>query len=579
MATRRKKSASHRGANLAVLLARHKVALDTMSHGLCMFDADYRVVLFNRRYLELLNLSPKVVRNGLSFREVLEHSAARGNFPVDELEEKWRERRDKLATGKPFTLRQPLRNGVIIAFHFRPMLDGGWVSISEDMGAEERLQAELRLQIERLDEAVANMSHGLCMFGADERLIVCNEQYLSHYELDANVVKPGVTHREVINHWISRGHQPGSSAEEFYQRRMREIRSNEARVGYLTRRDGRVIEAISRSTPEGGWVSANEDVTERRRAEMALTERNILLDAALENMAQGLCMVDEHFRIIVCNRRYLEIFGFSSDVAKPGMLMRDVLAYSIALGNHPDASAEQLYGAYVSALRAGANTVFRSLPDGRTIEINHSPMTNGGFVLTYEDVTERHEAQRALAAAKVAAERAEEEARKAHTRLVDALDAVPEGLAVFDPQDRYVLWNRRYAEIYPESRDVLRPGVTFEEVVRAGLARGQYPEAIGREEEWLRERLALHAQPQYTHEQHLPGDRWLRIDERRTADGGSIGVRIDITDLKRSEARSAYSSKKTHCPCSWWTWRRWSSWRSTRRPANSMVTPGSSSSR
>src|SRR6202035_4590623 len=108
----------------------------------------------------------------------------------------------------------------------------------------------------------------------------------------------------------------------------------------------------------------------------------------------------------------------------------------------------------------------------------------------------------------------------------------PAGLALFDDHDRYVLWNRRYAEIYAHSREFLAPGLPFEQIVRAGLARGQYPEAKGREEEWLRERLALYALPHSTHEQELAGDRWLRVEERRTADGGRIGVRIDITDLK-----------------------------------------------
>src|SRR5207237_8574014 len=71
---------------------------------------------------------------------------------------------------------------------------------------------------------------------------------------------------------------------------------------------------------------------------------------------------------------------------------------------------------------------------------------------------------------------------------------------------------------------------------RVGLGRGQYPDARGCEEQWLRDRLARHAQPQITHEQQLPGDRWVRIEERRMADGGSIGIRVDITDLKRREA-------------------------------------------
>ena len=109
------------------------------------------------------------------------------------------------------------------------------------------------------------MSHGLCMFGADERLILRNEQYLILYDLDPRVVRPGITHREVIEHWLSRGNQPGLSAEEFYRRRMSEVRSGDSSVGYLTRGDGRTIQAISSPMPDGGWVSACEDVTERMR--------------------------------------------------------------------------------------------------------------------------------------------------------------------------------------------------------------------------------------------------------------------------------------------------------------------------
>jgi len=175
------------------------------------------------------------------------------------------------------------------------------------------------------------------------------------------------------------------------------------------------------------------------------------------------------------------------------------------------------------------------LTNGRVFEIHHRPMPDNGWVATHEDVTQRYLAEKALTAAKASAERAEQEAQAAHATLIDALDVVPEGLAIFDAEDRFVLWNRRYAELYAGS-DTLQPGMRFEDTLRAGLARGQYPDAKGREEEWLRKRLALHTQPQSAHEQQLSSDRWLRIEERRMADGGIIGVRIDITDLKRREA-------------------------------------------
>lgn len=128
-----------------------------------------------------------------------------------------------------------------------------------------------------------------------------------------------------------------------------------------------------------------------------------------------------------------------------------------------------------------------------------------------------------------------DELGQAHQQLVDAFEVVPEGIALFDADDRYVMWNRRYAELYDQSGDAIAAGVRFEDALRAGLARGQYPEARGREDEWLAERLAQHRLAASTHEQQLSGDRWLRIEERRTASGGSIGVRIDITELKRRE--------------------------------------------
>ena len=72
------------------------------------------------------------------------------------------------------------------------MDDGGWVTLCEDVTERHRMERELRLQYERFDQAINHMSHGLCMFGPDERLIVCNAQYLKIYGLDPAVVKPGV---------------------------------------------------------------------------------------------------------------------------------------------------------------------------------------------------------------------------------------------------------------------------------------------------------------------------------------------------------------------------------------------------
>ena len=134
--------------------------------------------------------------------------------------------------------------------------------------------------------------------------------------------------------------------------------------------------------------------------------------------------------------------------------------------------------------------------------------------------------------AAAAVRQAEQQALRAETRLREAINALPEGLVFLDSQGRYVLWNERYAEIYHRSADLFREGVRLADTLRIGVARGDYPEAIGREEQWLADRMAMLDNPGERHEQQLADGRWVMIEERRTSEGGTIGLRVDITEMK-----------------------------------------------
>jgi CheY-like chemotaxis protein len=129
---------------------------------------------------------------------------------------------------------------------------------------------------------------------------------------------------------------------------------------------------------------------------------------------------------------------------------------------------------------------------------------------------------------------AQAEARLAQDRLTDVIEAIPEGVVFLDAEGRYVLWNRRYAEIYHRSADLFRPGARLIDVLREGVRRGDYPAAVGREEAWLAGRAAmLAAGTGERHEQQVADGRWLMIEDRHTSEGGVIGLRVDITGLKR----------------------------------------------
>ncbi len=130
------------------------------------------------------------------------------------------------------------------------------------------------------------------------------------------------------------------------------------------------------------------------------------------------------------------------------------------------------------------------------------------------------------------------------TQIREAIDAMPDGLAFFDADDRLVLWNNRYDEVNPELSSNLQAGMTFREIIQIGLNEGLYAEAKGREEAWITERMESRRALSAMMEQRIAGDRWLRVADRRTAAGGIVTVCTDITDLKNdaralAEARDA----------------------------------------
>ncbi|MEY4980023.1 MAG: hypothetical protein RLZZ352_2293 [Pseudomonadota bacterium] len=118
--------------------------------------------------------------------------------------------------------------------------------------------------------------------------------------------------------------------------------------------------------------------------------------------------------------------------------------------------------------------------------------------------------------------------------LRSAIDALGEAFVLYDPNDRLVLHNQRYLEIFAQSAPAIYPGARFEDIIRYGITHGQYPEAAGREADFLAKRLERHNRNQTSFEMQLHDGRWIRVVECRTSDGYHVGFRIDITEFKRA---------------------------------------------
>ncbi|WP_429131194.1 adenylate/guanylate cyclase domain-containing protein [Ensifer sp. 4252] len=135
------------------------------------------------------------------------------------------------------------------------------------------------------------------------------------------------------------------------------------------------------------------------------------------------------------------------------------------------------------------------------------------------------------------------EVAEARQRLVDAIESISEGFALYDVDDRLVLSNSRYRELlYSDVAIELTPGTTFEHIIRRSAERGYIKDAEGRFEEWVAERLSRHRNPGEPWVQRRGDERWIMIGERRITGGGTVAVYSDITELKKREENLAEKS-------------------------------------
>jgi diguanylate cyclase (GGDEF)-like protein len=117
-------------------------------------------------------------------------------------------------------------------------------------------------------------------------------------------------------------------------------------------------------------------------------------EQAIVNMPQGICLYDAQDRLQLVNEQFCRIYSQPISTLRMGMRFYDILAASCAVGNYPGRTVEDIYRERKSHIdKCQQNTFLQELGDGRLIAIHHQPLENGGWVCTYEDITERRRAE------------------------------------------------------------------------------------------------------------------------------------------------------------------------------------------
>jgi serine phosphatase RsbU (regulator of sigma subunit)/anti-sigma regulatory factor (Ser/Thr protein kinase)/phosphoglycerate-specific signal transduction histidine kinase len=131
------------------------------------------------------------------------------------------------------------------------------------------------------------------------------------------------------------------------------------------------------------------------------------------------------------------------------------------------------------------------------------------------------------------------EIEETRRRLTDAIESISEAFSLYDSDDRLVICNDKFRQLYPEIADEITPGTSFETIARYAAEHGYVKGAEGRVEDWLEERLARRHAPGEPQMQQRGDGRWILVSERKTEDGGTVGVYSDITEIKRAEQELA----------------------------------------
>ncbi len=385
--------------------------MDNLELGVVLFTDKQEIAFCNRRYRDIYGLTSEQVKPGTPIAALRRRLAEMGLMVSGRSE---LESTDSICE---------LADGRIIAFTVRPVPSGGWISTHEDVTDREALNRRLKEQYKivseqqeqlkarnlQFDSALNHMSEALCFFDADQRLIVCNDRYAEMYGIGPDLMRPGMTLRDIIDLRYQAGSLPAMSSGDFYALRNSVLAANAAADSIVKQTNGRTFAIHHRPMPNGGWIATHSDITEREELHSQLTEqleivneqklllatRNFQFDTALNNISQGLCFFDGTEKLLVCNNRYIEMYDLVPQSVVPGMTLGEIVNLRYEMGSSPVMSKDEYHGwrNAVAGLDTASDTVVE-LVNGRMIRLHHQPMPDGGWVATHEDITQQRQVEK-----------------------------------------------------------------------------------------------------------------------------------------------------------------------------------------
>ncbi len=257
----------------------------------------------------------------------------------------------------------------------------------------EREVAQRRSAQTLLADAIESSSEGLILVDRHDAIVRVNSEAASLFAALPDRLQPGELFAALAGSAVEKGVILAEGPEERAALRERLTASHSAPTEAQLC-EGRWLR-ISRSLMrEGGFLLICSDITEIRTREAELAQSNLQLDAALSNMSQGLCQYDATRRLRVVNARFRDMFDLPAQLLQIGTSHDAVIDLSLAAGAASAERRAEVREEQESIVNRREKAVgFQELADGRVVAITHEPMRDGGWVATFEDITDRRRAE------------------------------------------------------------------------------------------------------------------------------------------------------------------------------------------
>jgi len=393
-------------------------------------------------------------------------------------------------------------------------------------------------------EIVMSMDKGVVAYDRDDRVILANPRCWELLEVPAELFDKGKPRRLLVEYIVEHGYC-SEDGELHTKDIMAQFAPGKQSVLHRKTPTGRIIRTVSKGLPNGGSVITHTDITELRLNAIKLEKQTRILETVLENLDQGICMVDEQLNVVCHNDNYLDIYKIPHDGVEAGDNLRKFCEWEAKAGNFDTENIEEKINAHLESITNSSDEIPEFHLNGRIFNIHRVPLPDGGFLRTYSDVTTILGRKKELQALTVDLETANGEKQALLTQFKAVIENIDHCVAFFDKDLKAIILNKAFRRTWGVGDDYLDTGTNVRDIIELNRHKNIFDTAGMTWEDFVEKRISAVKAGSIppTEKRHLDGNVFI-YHCVALENGSRMLTYYDITEMKTREEKLQLLARK-----------------------------------